>query len=237
MIKISQDKPSDKKLFQVHPTARQLFTAVVSKLGINLPREIGPLDEIYIGAGQNPNVVGFTSSDPHKIYIDIDNFSNKVRNLNLQPRDVLSFFSGIQNPSNASEEIIKKINALTYIIEFASIPIHERGHNPVGSRDDEIYPEGKAQAVEANAETRMANMGLKYIKELIDKSEGVDGVKPAFDSEAGKYRSSIPQYRTAKYLNKKNIRKISKLSNNINDIKYSNELRKLAVKYDKKIKR
>jgi hypothetical protein len=233
MFKIAQNKPSDTLLISKHPMAQQLFTQVVSKLGINIPREIGPINQIYVGSGKNSDVVGFTSSDPNKIYIDIDNFGAKVSGLNLSPNDVLDFFSPIQNKENATDEIIKKINALKYIIEFVSIPIHERGHNPVGSSEDTLKNEGTAQNVERNAEKRMDNEGLTFIKDLIDENKA-EGAKPAFDSIAGDYQSSIMQYRTA--MRKTDIIKVSKLSNNIKDKKYSVALYNLALKYDKKLK-
>jgi hypothetical protein len=236
MLKLAQDKPSDQKLINIHPMARTLFQNVVSKLGINIPREMGPLDQIYVGSGKGSNVVGFTTSDPNRIYVDINNFGAKVSGLNLNPKDTIGFFQGIQNKDNAAKEIITKINALKYIIEFASIPIHERGHNPVGSGEDVIYDEGKAQAVERNAETRMANMGLKFIKSLIDSSEGVDGVKPAFDEMCGRYQSSVPQYRTA-FINKRDLVKLSRLSNKIKNVKYSSEVKNILNRYDKKIKK
>lgn len=236
MKKFAQDKPSEQKLISVHPAARQLLTQVVSKLGINVPREIGPIEQIYVGQGKNSNVVGFTTSDPNSIYVDIKNFGAKVSGLGLSPSDALNFFSGIKNKENAAEEIIVKLNALKYIIEFASIPIHERGHNPVGSGTDVIYDEGKAQAVENNAETRMANAGLKFIKELIDTSQDVNSVKPAFDDVAGRYRSSIPQYRTA-FVKRRNLVKVSRMIKNISNSEYSYELNKILNRYDKKVKK
>lgn len=233
MFKIAEDKPSNVLLVSKHPMAQQLLTQVVSKLGINVPREIGPINQIYVGTGDGPNVVGFTSSDPNSIYIDINNFGTKVSGLNLNPEDVLGFFSPIKNKDNAANEIINKLNSLKYIIEFASIPIHERGHNPVGSSEEVLLGEGQAKTVEENAEKRMDDAGLKFIKHLIDTSENVESVKPAFDSMAGDYRSSIQQYRSA--LKKMDIYKVSRLSNNIADKEYSRKIKELALKYDKKI--
>ena len=80
----------------------------------------------------------------------------------------------------------------------------------------------------------MADKGLQVIRDLIEKYNVSNSIKPAFDKVVGDYRSSVPQYRAAA-VSDKNLIKVSRLSKNINDYRYSYMLNKIVKKYDKKV--
>jgi len=221
------------------PDASKILMDIAKRLGINVAAQVGPMNDILLGDGSgNPNQVGHTVKGTDKIWVDFDNFTSKVRGLGLSSEDILNFFNEsaekfLNNSQDQKDSvIIDKMNALKYLIEFIAIPIHERGHNPVNSKPDEIKGEGEAQAVENRAKVIMANKGLDFLRDYIDALGASDYVKKFFNEIASDYRASISRYASSyRSLDKKIIR----LANDkeIRNTKYYKRLTLLAGINDK----
>lgn len=239
MKKISKDTPTTQRATSVYSNLNAIINNIGPALGLSVGSEIGPTNEIYIGKSSNPNVIGFTMSDSKKIFLESANFGQFIQRLNLKvnsPSQVLNFLKPIRNPENATEEIVEKCHALAYIIEILSVLIHERAHNTLNSDPGHLRDEASVQKVEAEHKKIMARRGLDIIKKLIDKHKAGKDAKNAFDKIDADYKAGMGQYRTVEgTVSKKNIIKISRLSNNINDKSYSKLLYDLALKYDKKV--
>ena len=241
MKKISKDTPTTQKAINVFPNLLPILNTIAPKLGLSVGSDIGPTNEIYIGKSDNPNVVGFTMSDSKKIYLESSNFGAKIKGLNANSKDVLDFFTPIQDNLNILSKVKKiegKSKALIYIIDILSILVHERAHNKMNS--DEGHLDNEADAVKKEREEAkvMARKGLEHLRKLIDHHKLSDNkdVQKYFDNVDSRYQAGMGQYRTISAgIKKRNILKISKLSNNINDKRYSKLLFDLALKYDKKI--
>ena len=116
----------EQQLKSVMPAVIALIQTMAGRLGVNVPSQIGAMEDLYKGDGSGgPNVVGHTSDDPDpevkkRIYVDYDNFENKIRNLDVTPTgaDVKGFFNeGIgSSPEEKNSAIIVKLNVLKYVM-------------------------------------------------------------------------------------------------------------------------